>query len=100
MWVAAIVAGLGCYALKLAGLSLPESFLERADVRRVAMFLPVAMLAALVATEVFDAGGRVALDPRMLAGLGAGVVVLLFRGTFIVVIVVAAATTALLRLIT
>ena len=34
MWVAVIVAALGCYALKLAGLSLPESFLERDDVRR------------------------------------------------------------------
>lgn len=100
MWVAVIVAALGCYALKLAGLSLPESFLERDDVRRIAMFLPVAMLAALVATEMFDAGGRLALDPRMLAGVGAGVVALLLRGSFLVVIVVAAATTALLRLLT
>lgn len=100
MWVAVIVAALGCYALKLAGLSLPESFLERDDVRRIAMFLPVAMLAALVATEMFDAGGHLALDPRMLAGVGAGVVALLLRGSFLVVIVVAAATTALLRLLT
>lgn len=100
MWVAVIVAALGCYALKLAGLSLPESFLERDDVRRIALFLPVAMLAALVATEMFDAGGRLALDPRMLAGVGAGVVALLLRGSFLVVIVVAAATTALLRLLT
>ena len=100
MWVAVIVAALGCYALKLAGLSLPESFLERDDVRRIALFLPVAMLAALVATEMFDAGGRLALDPRMLVGVGAGVVALLLRGSFLVVIVVAAATTALLRLLT
>src|SRR5690625_2887961 len=101
MWVAVIVAALGCYALKLAGLSLPESFLQRADVRRVAMFLPVAMLAALIATEMFDAGGgRLAVDPRLLAGVGASVVALLFRASFIVVIVVAAVTTAVLRLLT
>lgn len=100
IWVAVIVAALGCYALKLAGLSLPEPFLEREDVRRVALFLPVAMLAALVAVEMVDAGGRIALDPRMLAGVGAGVVALLLRGSFLVVIVVAAATTALLRLLT
>jgi branched-subunit amino acid transport protein len=100
LWIAVVGAAVGCYLLKLAGLSLPESFLERTDVRRVAMFLPVAMLAALVATEMFDAGGRLALDPRMLAGIGAGVVALLLRGSFLVVIVVAAATTGLLRLLT
>jgi|SRR5690625_307358 len=100
IWLAVLVAALGCYALKLAGLSLPKSFLERDDVRRVAAFLPVAMLAALVATEMFDGGGHLAVDPRLLAGVGAGVVALLLRGSILVVIVVAAATTALLRLLT
>lgn len=100
LWIAVACAAVGCYLLKLAGLSLPASFLEREDVRRVAMFLPVAMLAALVATEMFDAGGRLAVDPRMLAGVGAGVIALLLRGSFLIVIVVAATTTGLLRLLT
>lgn len=100
IWVAVIVAALGCYALKLAGVSLPASVLDREDVRRVATYLPVAMLAALVAVEMFDAGGRLAVDWRLLGGVGAGVVALLLRGSFLVVIVVAAATTALLRAVT
>lgn len=100
IWIAVLVAAVGCYALKLAGLSLPASVLERPDVQRVATFLPVAMLAGLVAVEAFDGGGRLTVDPRLLAGVGAGVVALLLRGSFLVVIVVAAATTALLRAFT
>lgn len=97
IWLAVVVASVGCYVLKLAGLSLPSAVLEHPVVQRVAMFLPVAMLAALVATGVFDAGERLAVDVALLAGVGAGVVALVLRGSFLVVIIVAAATTALLR---
>lgn len=99
MWTAVIVAAVGCYLLKLAGFSLPAAWLERSDVQRVAGLLPVALLAALVAVQTFDGGGQLALDLRLLGGVGAGVVALLLRAPFLVVIVVAAATTALLRLI-
>lgn len=100
LWLAVIIAAVGCYALKLAGLSIPKSFLERDDVQRVAAFLPVAMLAALVATESLDGGGQLSVDWRLLAGVGAGVVALVLRRGFLVVIVVAAATTAILRALT
>jgi branched-subunit amino acid transport protein len=99
IWAAVIVASIGCYLLKLAGLSLPASLLERPDVRRVAVLLPVALLAGLVAVETFGADGRLVVDLR-LAGLGAGVIALLLRAPFLVVIVVAAATTAVLRAVT
>lgn len=99
IWTAVILASLGCYALKLAGLSLPPSVLERDDVQRVAALLPVALLAALVAVETFETDGRLTLDLR-LAGLGAGLVALLLRAPLLVVIVVAAATTAILRALT
>ncbi|TDE14058.1 AzlD domain-containing protein [Jiangella asiatica] len=100
IWVAVVVASVGCYLLKLAGMSLPASVLERPDVRRVALLLPVAMLSALVAVELFDGGGVLGVDPWLLAGVGAAVVALLLRQSFIVVIVVAAATTAVLRALT
>lgn len=100
IWLAVIVASVGCYLLKLAGVSLPASVLEHPHVQRVAIFLPVAMLAALVATGLFDAGGRLALDLRLVAGVGAGVLALVLRQSFLVVIVVAAATTAILRALT
>ena len=97
IWLAVITASVGCYLLKLGGVSLPEAWLEHPAVRRVALFLPVAMLAALVATGLFDAGERLAVDFRLLAGIAAAVVALLLRQSFLVVILVAAVTTALLR---
>jgi branched-subunit amino acid transport protein len=99
IWAAVIVASIGCYLLKLAGLSLPASLLERPEVQRVAALLPVALLAGLVAVETFGADGRLVVDLR-LAGLGAGVIALVLRAPFLVVIVVAAATTAVLRAVT
>jgi branched-subunit amino acid transport protein len=99
IWAAVIVASIGCYLLKLAGMSLPASLLERPEVQRVAALLPVALLAGLVAVETFGADGRLVVDLR-LAGLGAGIIALVLRAPFLVVIVVAAATTAVLRAVT
>lgn len=100
LWVALVLAAVGSYLTKLAGISLPESLLARPRVQRVATFLPVAMLAALVAVELVDGGGRYALDWRTLAGVAAGVVALLLRRGFLVVFLSAIAVTALLRLLT
>jgi hypothetical protein len=97
IWTTVIAASIGCYLLKLAGVSLPAAVLERDDVQRVAALLPVALLAALVAVQAFDGDGRLQLDFRLLGGVGAGVVALLLRAPFLVVLVVAAATTAILR---
>lgn len=100
LWVALIVASLGSYGLKLAGMSLPESVLNHPKVQRVAAFLPVAMLSALVAVQLLDGGGRYALDWRVLAGVAAAVVALVLRRGFLVVFGVAVGVTALLRLLT
>ena len=100
LWAAVMVAAVGSYLLKLAGVSLPESVLNHPTVQRVAGFLPMAMLSALVAVELFDGGGRYAVDWRTLAGVAAGVVALLLRRGLLVVFVVAIAVTALLRLVT
>ncbi|SDC61341.1 AzlD domain-containing protein [Nocardioides lianchengensis] len=97
VWAAILAAGLGCYLLKLAGLSVPAAVLERPVVRRVADLIPVALLAALVAVQVFTEGQRLVLDARA-AGLGAAVVLLLLRAPFLVVVLGSAATAALLRL--
>ena len=100
LWVGVVAAALGCYLLKLAGMSLPESVLNQPRVQRVAGYLPVAMLSALVAVELFDGGGRYTLDWRVLAGVAAGVVALLLRRGLLVVFLVAIAVTAGLRLMT
>jgi len=87
---------LGCYALKLAGWSLPAGWLERDVVQRAAGLLPLALLAALVVVQSFGAGRSLALDARA-AGLAAGALALLLRAPFLGVVLVAAATAALVR---
>lgn len=99
LWLAILIAAVGCYLLKLAGVSLPKSILNHPKVQRVAQFLPIAMLSALVAVELFDGGGSYALDWRTLAGVAAGVVALLLRRGFLFVFLTAISVTALLRLL-
>jgi branched-subunit amino acid transport protein len=96
-WIAVLVTAAGCYALKLAGLTIPERLLGSPRVRRFAELVPVALLAALSAVQAATAGQSIVFDPARLAGLGAAVVALALRAPFLAVIVVAAATTALLR---
>ena len=99
LWVALLVAAVGGYLTKLAGVSLPDSVLNHPRVQRVAAFLPLAMLAALVAVELFAGGGRYAVDWRTLAGVAAAVVMLLLRCGFLVVFLTAIVVTAALRLV-
>lgn len=98
MWLAILVAALGCYALKLAGLSLPQRVLSNPSVERVADLIPVALLAALIAVQVWSAGSALTVDARS-AGLAFAVVALLLRAPFLVVVIGAAAVAALIRLL-
>lgn len=98
MWTAILLAGVGCYLLKLAGLSVPPRILERPLVERVADLIPVALLSALVAVQVFSSGHELVLDARAL-GLGVAVVLLLLRAPFLVVVFGAAAVAAGVRLL-
>jgi branched-subunit amino acid transport protein len=97
-WLAILGAGVGCYLLKLAGLSLPARVVDHPLAERVAGLIPVALLAALVAVQVFADGTRLTIDARV-AGLAAAVVALLLRAPFLVVVFAAAASAALLRLV-
>jgi len=96
VWLAVIGAGIGCYLLKLAGLAIPARFVEHPIVERIADFIPVALLAALVAVQVLASGQSLVLDAR-LAGLVAAFVLLLLRAPFLVVVFGAALVAALIR---
>jgi branched-subunit amino acid transport protein len=96
-WLVVIAAGLGCYLLKLAGLSVPARFVEHPVIERIADFIPVALLAALVAVQVFASGQSLVLDAR-LAGLAVAFVLLLLRAPFLVVVFGAALVAALVQL--
>jgi branched-subunit amino acid transport protein len=101
IWLAVLGCAVGCYLLKLAGMSVPERALAHPVVRRTADLLPVVLLAALVAVQVFVGRGShgpvLTVDAR-LAGLAAAFVALLLRLPFLVVVFVAALTAALIRL--
>ena len=98
IWAGVLVASAGCYALKLAGLSLPARWLQGAGIQRTVPLLPVALLAALIATQTFSSGQHLVLDVRA-AALAVALIAVLLRAPFIVVIVAAAATAAVLRLL-
>ncbi len=96
IWIAIGVTALGCYLVKLLGLSVPAGVLERPLVRRLAALLPVALLAALTAQQTFGDGQHLLLDARA-AGVGAAALALVLRAPFLVVVAVAVVVTAGVR---
>ena len=99
LWVALLLATAACYALKVAGLSVPPGLLQRPYAERVADLLPTVLLAALVAVQVVGSGSALVLDARVV-GLAVAVVALLLRAPFLVVVAAAAVAAALVRLLT
>ena len=98
LWAVVLVGGLGCYLLKLAGLSVPAAWVQRPWVTRVAEFVPAALLAALVAVQAVTSGDRLVLDGR-LVGLAVAAVALALRAPFIVVLVLAGVAGALVHVL-
>ena len=94
LWVTVIIGSLGCYLLKLTGLSVPAAWVEQPWVARVVDFVPAALLAALVAVQAVASGNDLVLDGR-LVGLAVAAVALALRAPFIVVLVLAGAAGAL-----
>jgi len=97
LWSAVLLGALACYTIKLAGLSVPARVLRNRRVERLGALVPVALLAALTATQTFTTAQRITLDARA-AGLAVAVTAVLLRAPFLVVVAAAAGTAALLRL--
>ena len=97
MWPAIIVASLGCYAIKLLGLSLPGKVVSNPRVTHIADLLPVALFTAVISPQPFTSGHHLQLDARA-AGLVAAVIAVRLKAPFLVVVFVACAVAALLRL--
>ncbi|MEI2712705.1 MAG: AzlD domain-containing protein [Nocardioides sp.] len=95
-WTALLIACVGCYLLKYAGLAMPAAVLEHPLVQRVADLIPVALLAALIGVQVFADGQSLQFDARI-AGLAFAVVALLLRQGFLVVVFGAAMVAAAVR---
>ncbi|BCL12690.1 AzlD domain-containing protein [Micromonospora sagamiensis] len=99
MWTAILLGALGVYLLKLVGLAVPRSVLEKPRVEEASALLPVALLAALVAVQTFATGPHLVLDARA-AGFAVALVAVLLRAPFLLVVALGAGTAALLRLLT
>ncbi len=99
IWTAVLVASLGCYVLKYAGLATPPAVLDRPALRRAVELVPAAMLAALVVTQAFTEPDGLTLDSRA-TGLAAAFLALLLRAPFLVVLAVAGATAAAVHALT
>lgn len=97
LWTSLILASIGSWALKYAGLSLPDSVVSHPRVQRIASYLPVAILSALIATQLFDGGAKWQLDPAVLGGFAAAVLLLIARRGFLTVFFGAILVTAALR---
>ncbi|MGY1772681.1 AzlD domain-containing protein [Blastococcus sp. SYSU D00813] len=98
LWTLVLGASLGCYLLKLAGLSVPARWVEQPWVARVVDFVPAALLAALVAVQALTSGQELVVDGR-LVGLAVAALALALRAPFIVVLVLAGAAGALVHVL-
>ncbi len=97
LWGAIVVAAAIAFGIKLAGHLVPAHILAEPRIKRVTAALPIALLAALVATQAFTSpDGSFVLDARAAAVLVA-VVALVLRAPFIVVVLSGALTAAGLR---
>lgn len=98
VWVGILVTAAGCFAFKLAGLSVPDRVLNHPVTMHAAGLIPVALLGALIAVQVLGGDRTLSIDAR-LAGLGVAAVLLALRVPFLPMVVAAAATAALIRLV-
>jgi hypothetical protein len=96
MWAGVLLGSLGCFGLKLAGMSVPPRVLADARVQRVAALLPVALLAALIGVQTLTGGKELVVDAR-LGGVLVATVAVWRRAPFLVVVALAALTAGLLR---
>jgi len=92
-WIATIGTSLIAFALKYAGHSIPQRWLENPKIQRVNLLIPIALLSALVAVQTFTSKATVMIDHR-LAGVSVAVIALLLKAPFPVVVLSAAITSA------
>ncbi len=96
IWPAVIVVGLGAIVFKAAGPLAIGGRQLPGSVQGLVGTLAPALLAALIATQVFGGNRAVVLDERAL-GLAAAAVLIVLRAPILVVVIAAAAVTGLAR---
>jgi branched-subunit amino acid transport protein len=95
LWVVVIVASIGCIVVKAVGYLIPASWLAHPRVQRVSVYLPIVLLAALVATQTVTERHRLLIDHRA-AGVAATMLLLAARRSFLTAVVGGAGVSALI----
>jgi branched-subunit amino acid transport protein len=93
-WIAVIGSSALAFAIKVLGASVPESVLSHPRLLRINIFIPVALLTALVAVNTFADKTKLVIDNRAL-GMATAIVLLIAKAQFPVVVLGAALTSAL-----
>ena len=95
-WPWLLGAGLACGAIKLAGYSVPASWLHNRRMHHMAASMTVALLTALTVMNTWAAGAVLVVDARM-AALVVAAIALALRLPFLVVVVLGAGASAAVR---
>ncbi|CAB4609019.1 MAG: AzlD domain-containing protein [Actinobacteria bacterium] len=93
IWTAIIATSFIAFMLKYLGQAVPAAWLENARIQKFALYLPTALLAALVAVQTLGSEKNIVFDARSIGVLVAGVA-LFFKAPFPVVVILAALTSA------
>jgi hypothetical protein len=95
-WLMVGVLAAGCFGFKVLGYSLPESWLDRGVLPRLAALVTPTLLAALVLVNTVGGDREIVVDAR-LPGVCVAALLAWRRAPLVVVVLVASAVTALLR---
>ena len=93
IWTAVIATSFIAFMLKYLGQAVPAAWLENARIQKFALYLPTALLAALVSVQSLGSEKNIVFDARSIGVLVAGVA-LFFKAPFPVVVLLAALTSA------
>jgi branched-subunit amino acid transport protein len=93
IWTAIIATSVIAFMLKYLGQAVPAAWLENARIQKFALYLPTALLAALVAVQSLGSEKNIVFDARSIGVLVAAVALFL-KAPFPVVVLLAALTSA------
>ena len=93
IWTAIIATSFIAFMLKYLGQAVPAAWLENARIQKFALYLPTALLAALVAVQSLGNEKNIVFDARSIGVLVAAVA-LFFKAPFPIVVLLSALTSA------
>ena len=95
MWAVLLGTSVFCFAIKLLGYYIPETWLSHPRLQRINALIPISLLSALIVAQGLVIKTHIVIDHR-LAGVGVALAALLAKMPFPVVVVSAAVASAVI----